>query len=134
MGETRQLRSVSPVLLVADVVRAADYFKDKLGFAAPRFWGDPPTFTIARRDGVEVFLNQVDKDCPFKPNADYDGRFDAYFYVRDADALYAEMSANGADIVCPPGDEPYLMREFQVRDADGHVLAFGHDISEQAHG
>jgi hypothetical protein len=133
MGET-QLRGVSPVLLVADVVRAAGYFKDRLGFAIPRFWGDPPTFTIARRDGVEVFLNQVGEGDAFKPNADYDGRYDAYFYVRDADALYAEMSANGADIVCPPSDEPYLMREFQVRDADGHLLAFGHDISGQAHG
>lgn len=134
MGEPTQLRSVSPVLLVADVARAAAYFQDKLGFAIPRFWGDPPTFTIAQRDGVEVFLNQVGKGAVFRPNADYDGRFDAYFNVRDADALHAEMSANGADIVCPPSDEPYMMREFQVRDADGHLLAFGHDISGQAHG
>ena len=134
MNAPAQMRGVAPVLLVADVQKAAAYFRDALGFNIPRFWGDPPTFTIASRDGLEVMLNQVGAADVFRPNGDYDGRFDAYFWVRDADALHAEFASHGADIVCPPSDEPYGMREFQVRDPDGHLLAFGHDISGHSGG
>ena len=129
MSTAPQFRGVAPVLLVADVVRAAAYYGDALGFRAPRMWGEPPHFCIPQRDGLEVMLNQVRPGQPIHPNAEHDGRFDAYFWVRDADALFAEFSANGADIVCEPEDYEYQMREFQVRDLDGHLLAFGHDIS-----
>jgi catechol 2,3-dioxygenase-like lactoylglutathione lyase family enzyme len=40
----------APVLLVADVVKAADYYRDKLGFTYDRFWGEPPNFVILNRD------------------------------------------------------------------------------------
>jgi len=124
-----RITDATPVLLVRDVVKAAGYYAEKLGFKTERFWGDPPTFTIARRDGVSVMLNQVDVDDQFQPNAAYDGRFSIYVDVSDADALHAEFQAKGADIVCEPEDQPYMMREFQVRDLDGHLLGFGHDIS-----
>ena len=124
-----RILAASPILLVADVVKSAAYYADALGFRAPRFWGDPPTFCIPQRDGCSVMLNQVGPGADFQPNAHYDGRFDVYFDVDDADALYAEFKASGADIVCEPEDQPYWMREFQVRDLDGHLLAFGHDIS-----
>ena len=132
MSPAPQIRGSSPILLVADVVKAVAYYEKKLGFKTPRLWGDPPMFAIPRRDGFEVMLNQVAKGDSFRPNASYDGRYDAYFYVADADGLYAEFAANGADIVCPPDDQPYGMRELQVRDLDGHLLALGHDISGQA--
>lgn len=128
------IRAANPTLLVADVVKAAAYYTDKLGFAVERFWGAPPMFTIARRDGVSVMLNQVGAGESFRPNGDYDGRYDVYFDVADADALHAEFKAKGADIVCAPEDQVYMMREFSVRDEDGHLLAFGHDISGAGHG
>lgn len=119
----------TPVLLVRDVVRAAGYYTEKLGFTVERFWGDPPMFTIARRDGVSVMLNQVESGDTFRPNGDYDGRFSVYLNVTDADALHTEYQTRGADIICAPEDQPYMMREFQVRDLDGHLLGCGHDIS-----
>jgi catechol 2,3-dioxygenase-like lactoylglutathione lyase family enzyme len=124
--------NASPILLVADVVKAAAYYDDKLGFRAPRFWGEPPTFCIPQRDRCTVMLNQVGRDAGYRANASFDGRFDVYFDVDDADALFAEYRAKGADIVCEPEDQPYMMREFQVRDLDGHLLAFGHDTSGAA--
>ena len=121
--------NASPILLVADVVKAAEYYADKLGFRAPRMWGDPPNFCMPQRDGCIIALNQVGPNAGYRANASFEGRFDVYFDVDDADALYAEFKANGADIVCEPEDQPYWMRDFQVRDLDGHLLAFGHDIS-----
>lgn len=128
------LRDATPVLLVKDVVKAAAYYTDKLGFAVDRFWGEPSMFTIARRDGVSVMLNQVDPGDTFRSNGEYNGRFSFYISTNDADALHAEFRSKGADIVCPPDDQPYMMREFQVRDLDGHLLGCGHDISGAAHG
>lgn len=119
-------QNVYPVLLVGDVRRAAAYFIDKLGFSVPRMWGDPPRFCVAGRGGMRVMLNQVDQGAVIYPNADYDGRYDVYFDVGNADALHDELRGRGADIVCDPCDEPYGMREFSVRDPDGHLLAFGH--------
>ena len=124
--------NASPILLVADVVKAAEYYADKLGFKAPRMWGDPPNFCMPQRDQCIVALNQVGPDAGYRANASFEGRFDVYFDVDDADALFAEFSAKGADIVCEPEDMPYWMREFQVRDLDGHLLAFGHDISPRS--
>jgi uncharacterized glyoxalase superfamily protein PhnB len=124
-----RITDATPVLLVRDVVKAAEYYVNKLGFTVERFWGEPPMFAIARRDGVSIMLNQVGAGDTFRPNGDYDGRFSVYIDTSDADALYAEFQAKGADIVCPPEDMPYMMREFQVRDLDGHLLGCGHDIS-----
>jgi uncharacterized glyoxalase superfamily protein PhnB len=95
-------------------------------------WGEPPTFCICQRDGVEVALSQVGPGDEFKPNGAYDGRMDAYFWVNDADTLCAEMTGKGADVVCEPEDQPYGMREFWVRDPDGHILIFGHNIEGNA--
>jgi uncharacterized glyoxalase superfamily protein PhnB len=126
-----RITDATPVLLVRDVVKAAAYYVDKLGFSVDRFWGEPPMFTIAKRDGVFVMLNQVGAGDDFRPNGAYDGRFSVYVDVNDADAMHAEFQAKGADIVCEPEDQPYMMREFQVRDLDGHLLGFGHDISRK---
>ncbi len=132
MSTNPQMRGVAPVLLVRDVVSAHAYYADKLGFRSPRMWGDPPTFCIPQRDGLEVMLNQVGATDDFRPNSHFDGRWDAYFWVTDADALHAEFQAKGADVVCEPEDQVYGMREFQVRDLDGHLLAFGHDTTGAA--
>jgi uncharacterized glyoxalase superfamily protein PhnB len=131
---TPQIIDATPVLLVKDVVKAAAYYKEKLGFDVVRFWGEPPMFTIARRDRVSIMLNQVDSGDTFRPNGDYDGRFSVYIDTNDADALHGEFQSKGADIICPPEDQPYLMREFQVRDLDGHRIGCGHDISGAANG
>ena len=131
MSAVGQFRGSAPVLLVKDVVRAHEYYVEKLGFRSPSMWGDPPVFCIAERDGLAIMLSQVDAGESFRPNGDYD-RMDAYFWVNDADALCEEFRSKGADVVCEPEDQPYGMREFPVRDLDGHVLHFGHDTTGAA--
>jgi catechol 2,3-dioxygenase-like lactoylglutathione lyase family enzyme len=126
------MRAHAPCLMVSDVVAAHDYYADRLGFRSPRMWGDPPTFCIAERDGLELMLAQADAGKAVHPNAENDGRIDVYFWVNDADALHDEFRGKGADVVCEPQDQVYGMREFLVRDPDGHVLAFGHDTTGTA--
>jgi uncharacterized glyoxalase superfamily protein PhnB len=118
----------APVLLVRDVVAAAKHYEIKLGFRIQGFWGEPPGFSIVGRGGVTVMLNQAPAGETFRPNGDYDGRLSAYIYISDADALHAELVQRGAEMICPPEDQPYGCREFEIRDLDGHILAFGQDL------
>jgi len=121
-----QIRGLAPVLMVKDVIRAHDYYSDKLGFRAPRMWGDPPDFCIASRDGMCVMLDQVEGETSIEPNSRF-GSWDAHFWVKDVDALHAEFTAKGADIISEPVNKFYDMREFMVGDVDGYTLCFGQD-------
>jgi hypothetical protein len=43
-------------------------------------------------------------------------------FVRDVDAVYAELAARGARIVKPPQNKDYGMRDFDLIDLDGNQL------------
>jgi len=123
------LRNISPYFFVADIVRAAEYYRDRLGF--DRYWGEPPCFVMVRRDRVQFMLRSGAFGGRPQPNRRLDpDSWDAYIYVQDADALHAEFVARGAEIVRPPEDQPYECRDFEARDLDGYVLCFGQDISK----
>jgi len=63
------------------------------------------------------------------PNEKQGGTWYGVFLVDDADALHAELSANGADVVYGPMiQESYQMKEFAVRDPEGYVLGFGEKV------
>ncbi len=131
-GAERQLLAIAPEFFVADIHAAVAYYRDVLGFTVDRLWGEPPGFCMPRRDGLTVFLAEVDDKTRVRPNG-ADGRsWDAYVWVRDADALFAEFAARGAHVVYPPEDRLfYGNREFAVRDIDGYIIAFAHGIEEK---
>jgi len=120
------------VLHVRDVVRAHAYYAEKLGFRSPRMWGDPPVFCIPQRDGLALMLSQVEAGQDVRPSGMGTDNWSAYFWVSDADALHAEFAANGAEVTRGPQDKVYGTREFEIRDLDGHILAFGHDTTGTA--
>ncbi len=123
---TARIRSVAPVLLVRDVVAAADHYRDRLGFAFDRLWGEPPNFCMVRRDGHTVMLSQAPPGATLTPHWRVVRQmWNAYFWVDDVEALYAELRERGATLDYELGLKPYGVREFGVRDLDGHDLAFG---------
>jgi uncharacterized glyoxalase superfamily protein PhnB len=123
------LRNISPYFFVADVVRAAGYYRDKLGFGFDRYWGEPPCFVMVRRDRVQLMLRSGAFGGRPQPNRRFDPyAWDAYVHVRDADALHGEFVVKGADIVRQPENQDYGCRDFEVRDLDGYILCFGQDL------
>jgi catechol 2,3-dioxygenase-like lactoylglutathione lyase family enzyme len=124
--KTARLTSSAPVLFVRDIVAAANYYRDALGFAYDRFWGEPPDFVILRRDSLHVMLTRAPAVTPIVPHWQVKhGMWNAYFWVDDADALCAEFTGRGAKIDYGIGNKPYGVREFGVQDLDGHDLGFG---------
>ena len=125
-----RLLGIAPYFLVRDVVAAAAYYRDALGFGVKRFFGEPPSFCMPQRDGVVVMLSQTADASLVRPNARARGdeSWDAYVWVEDADALHAEVAARGARIAYPPClQEEYGNREFAAWDLDGYLIAFGSD-------
>jgi uncharacterized glyoxalase superfamily protein PhnB len=126
-----RLLASAPILLVKDVVVSASHYRDVLGFTFPRFWGDPPSFVILRRDGMSLMLKQADDPAEVRPHWRVSkGMWNAYFWVTGVDALFAELVAGGAKIDYPICDQPYGCREFGVQDIDGYDIGFGQDIDD----
>ena len=122
---TAQLTRSAPYFPVADVRKAADYYEAALGFRCEYTGGTPPEFAIVSRDGLAIMLRRVDDPGRIRPVESQGGTWDAFFWVDGVDALHAELSGRGATVVYGPVLQDYGVREFAVRDPDGHVLGFG---------
>jgi len=110
-----------PSLSVSDVLAAADFYTTKLGFELAFTWGEPPTMAGVNLGHVQVFLEQgtpSPQGCA------------VYFVIGDADELYEFQRASGVEIVAPPGDRPYGLRDYTVRDLYGYLLSFGHRLPD----
>jgi len=111
---------VHPSLSVDDVVAAADFYTEKLGFNLAFTWGEPPTMAgVNLGHHAQIFLEHGEpspKGCFL------------YFVINDANAFYDFHRDNGVEIVQPIGDREYGLRDYSVRDLHGYVLTFGHRI------
>ena len=100
-------------LAVSDVRTAVDFYTSKLGFWLAFTWGDPPTIAGVNLGQVQIFLEQG------TPNPE---GCSVYFVVGNADELYEFQRAKGVEVVDPPGDRPWGLRDYSVRDLHGYGL------------
>jgi uncharacterized glyoxalase superfamily protein PhnB len=119
------LTAIAPQFLVEDVVRAAEYYRDKLGFAIGPYFEDPPVFVIVRRDDARIMLGLAEHGRGGSNRKWREAGIDAYLWVNDVDSLYAQFTANGVEVSGPPCLQFYGIREIEVRDLDGYILTFG---------
>ena len=124
-----RLTASAPVLLVKDVVHAANHYRDAMGFAYDRFWGEPPSFVILHRDGMYVMLKQSADPKSIVPHWTVsDKLWNIYFWVSDVDGLHAEFVRRGAQIDYGICNQPYGCREFGTQDLDSYDIGFGQVI------
>lgn len=112
-----ECNSVNPGFIVGDIPAAVEFYRDKLGFRLDFTYGDPPGFAAMTLGCVSVHLMKGEERV---------GKGTAYFAVDDADGLYAFHQRNGVEITEPIDNRDYEMRDYQVRDPYGNLLAFGH--------
>ena len=76
-------------------------------------------------------LRRVSAPDLIRPSEAQGGTWDAFFWVDDVVGLHAEFVEQSATVVYGPiVQDAYQMREFAVRDSDGHVLGFGQALAE----
>lgn len=120
----------APYFPVENVEQTLAFYEQVLGFRCEYSAGAPLQFAICSRDGFAIMLRRGSDPDLIVPIEKQGGTWDAFFWVSDADALHLELKSRGADIVYGPLiQDSYQMREFAVRDCDGHVLGFGQALA-----
>ncbi|HEY1707709.1 MAG TPA: VOC family protein [Rhizomicrobium sp.] len=117
----------APFLLVDDVVKSGEYYRDVLGFNLGRYFGDPPGFVIMQRNTARVMLRQAPASAQPAAITNTSKMFEAldlYIWVSDVTVLAQELAKRGADVVNPPELEDGR-NEMLVRDLNGYLICFG---------
>lgn len=129
-AEKASFQGINPHFVVPDVVASAEYYRDVFGFTIHGVFFEPPVFAIVRRDDVVIQFGRVDDGELVAPNRKRrEEALDAYVWVDDVDALYAELKAKGAKILEEPVLRFYKCYELVVEDLNGYVLVFARDTA-----
>ena len=126
-----EISGIAPFFIVKNVPAALRFYRDRLGFDIT-FQGpseDDIFFGIVQRGAAMIILKDIGVDPV--PNYTRDikkgiARWDAYLHVPDPDALEAEFSLRGVEFFEPLRNDGDGLRGFEVKDADGYILFFGH--------
>ncbi|MGA7241451.1 MAG: VOC family protein [Bryobacteraceae bacterium] len=121
------IRQIAPQFFTMDISATVAYYKDKLGFECLSTWHDPPVYAIVTREQHAIHFRLAEPPTA-NPDKYADALLDAYLFIEDADALYAEYAAKGVEFTRPPANMPWRSREFVVKDCDGRLLAFGANL------
>ncbi len=121
------IRQIIPLFFTTEIPTTLHYYNEKLGFACLGTWQDPPQYAIVARDQHAIHFRCAEPPAP-NANKYADELLDAYIFVDDVDALYAEFAAKGVEVTRTPANMPWHCREFVVKDCDGRLLAFGSNL------
>lgn len=125
MSQPKELFShAATVFPVKDVEKSMRFYSEVLGFNINFKWGDPVSYAVLKRGEVSIHLTQ--KEGNSKPS----NHTSLYVFVHDVDAVHDEFVTSNANITNPIGDRDYGMRDFDVTDPDGYLLAFGNGTKE----
>ena len=107
-----------PRLPVCDMERSITYYQEALGFALAWRTGDNQLAALSSGDIEMLLLVPWAGDGLPPPQT-------SYVYTEDPDGLCDEYRLAGADVVDPVASRPNGMRDFVVRDPDGHLFTIG---------
>ena len=116
-----EARQVVPILNVSDLSESSEWF-EKLGWTKKWAWCDTdgtPTFAAISSGGLELFLSL---------NSQGGRGVWLSIWVADVDAVHAVCVREDVDVIRPPQDEPWGVREMHVRHPDGHVFRISQPI------
>lgn len=126
-----RLQAMVPVLNVQDVNNSLAFYRDALGFelASSQEALQERNWCFIRHGDIHLMLDAGTGggEALFDPDAvPEDGAWPAiyYFYPDDVVAMHEQLAKAGYD-VSALYVTAYGMREFWLKDPDGHLLTFG---------
>jgi ketosteroid isomerase-like protein len=120
--QAMQAHSVIPILNVSSLPQSFEWFQ-RLGWTRKWAWGergDAPTFGAIESGGQAIFLCKNGQGQP--------GMW-LSVWVDDVDTVHAACLRHRLEVIRPPQEEPWGVREMHVRHPDGHVLR----VSQEMH-
>ena len=124
LGTRHQFHGIQPVLPVEDVAASAAYFRDILGFDVDFLVGDPPVHARVMK-GDRTYGDPVYIHLMAAPPESVRPSGEIRIHVgHDIDGLYEAYQALGIVTVDKPQSHPWGLREFSVREPNGHVIRF----------
>jgi uncharacterized glyoxalase superfamily protein PhnB/quinol monooxygenase YgiN len=130
LARRHQIHGVQPVLPVPDVATAVDWFCRTLGFALDFVLGEPPEYARVklgdRSWGDPVYIHLRATAETLRAG----GSEIRLHAAHDIDALFQHVRAGGAEIMEPPTDRPWGLREFIVLAPGGHEIVIGQPLDE----
>lgn len=95
-----------------DYERSVAFYRDVLGLHVYREWGS----------GTVFFLGGGLLELSRSAGPVTDDKLSFWLHVRDVEAEFARLAAEGVEVVEAPVDEPWGLREARLRDPDGLLL------------
>jgi uncharacterized glyoxalase superfamily protein PhnB len=119
-GARVTISKTSFVIAVPDLKTSAAFYREVLGFEIQTI--PDPGWLFYTLGNCTIMAGECRDAIP--PGELGDHSYFAYLEVDDVDGLYKSVLGAGAEIVKKIKDEPWGMREFGLRTADGHRIMF----------
>ncbi len=101
------------LLQPVDFERSLRFYAETLGLHVYREWGSGTT------RGVVFFLAGGFLELSGSSGTGASENVSLWLQVRDVDAVGRELDEAGVEMLEPPTDKPWGLREMQIRDPDG---------------
>lgn len=113
-----------PVVFVSDVRVAAEFYRDKLGFAIDFLHGHPAFYASVSRDEACIHLRFVHQPAFVAGLREQEQLLSAFVAVANVKGLFTEYETRNVPFVHRLKKEPWGQSSFLVRDPDGNWLCF----------
>ena len=101
------------LLRPSDPAKSQAFYRDVLGLAVYREFGDPES------PGTVFFLGNGLLEVSGQRGDEGSGRLELWIQVRDIEAEWKKLQAAGVDILRAPVEEPWGLLEMWIADPDG---------------
>jgi catechol 2,3-dioxygenase-like lactoylglutathione lyase family enzyme len=121
------IAGVEPQLLVTDMERSCEFYRDKLGFTLVFSYGKPPYYAQVARDVARLNLRTVDRPVIEPTVRDREELLSVSMTVATTDEiklLFLEFQSAGVAFRQTLKKQPWGAKNFIVEDPDGNLLLF----------
>ncbi len=121
-----ELKKMTCMIQVKDINKSLEFYEGLLDFKMVsteeqlKDW----KWAFIQSGGVELMLSE--SDCVENPKGEHEFTACYYFYPDDVEAFHERIKTSGYK-VSELEITFYKMKEFSLRDPDGHLLSFGQD-------
>ncbi len=114
------------VLAVQNLDVSTRFYIEVLGFQRDPI--DAPGWSFISKDSFKLMLGE----CADEVAAGETGNHSWFVHLimEGLDDYHDEIASRGADVIDPPSDKKWGLREFVIRTPDGHRIMFGEPLPE----